>query len=177
MEKELYHFGIKGMRWGVRRFQNSDGSLTSAGKERYNGGDYGSGKQSSGKKKKKIDVSKAFEPSIKGGKDKPNISPAEKVGREAGNIASNASKILESGSAIKKASKGKQSKVNDMSDQELRDAINRLNLERTYESLTAEDTSSGMAYANEILAIVGSVTGIAGSVAAIISTINAITKG
>lgn len=176
MEKELYHFGIKGMKWGVRRFQNSDGSLTSAGKERYNGGDYGSGKQFSGKKKK-IDVSKAFEPSIKGGKDKPNISPAEKVGREAGNIASNASKILESGSAIKKASKGKQSKVNDMSDQELRDAINRLNLERTYESLTAKDTSSGMAYANEILAIVGSVTGIAGSVAAIISTINAITKG
>ena len=176
MEKELYHFGIKGMRWGVRRFQNSDGSLTSAGKERYNGGDYGSGKQSSGKKKK-IDVSKAFEPSIKGGKDKPNISPAEKVSREAGTIAGNASKILESGSAITKASKGKQSKVNDMSDQELRDAINRLNLERTYESLTAKDTSSGMAYTNEILAIVGSVTGIAGSVAAIISTINAITKG
>lgn len=31
----LAHHGIKGMKWGVRRFQNSDGSLTSAGKERY----------------------------------------------------------------------------------------------------------------------------------------------
>ena len=30
---ELYHHGIKGQKWGVRRFQNSDGSLTSAGKK------------------------------------------------------------------------------------------------------------------------------------------------
>ncbi len=32
---ELYHFGIPGMRWGIRRFQNQDGSLTAAGRERY----------------------------------------------------------------------------------------------------------------------------------------------
>lgn len=32
---ELYHHGIKGMRWGVRRFQKKDGSLTPAGKKRY----------------------------------------------------------------------------------------------------------------------------------------------
>ena len=32
---ELYHHGIKGQKWGVRRFQNSDGSLTKAGRERY----------------------------------------------------------------------------------------------------------------------------------------------
>lgn len=30
---ELYHHGIKGQRWGVRRFQNEDGSLTSRGKK------------------------------------------------------------------------------------------------------------------------------------------------
>ena len=32
---ELYHWGIKGMKWGVRRFQKKDGSLTPAGKKRY----------------------------------------------------------------------------------------------------------------------------------------------
>ena len=34
METELYHHGIKGQRWGVRRYQNPDGSLTLAGKKR-----------------------------------------------------------------------------------------------------------------------------------------------
>jgi len=32
---ELYHHGIKGQKWGVRRFQNPDGSLTLEGRERY----------------------------------------------------------------------------------------------------------------------------------------------
>ena len=33
---ELYHHGIKGMKWGIRRYQNEDGSLTPEGKVRYN---------------------------------------------------------------------------------------------------------------------------------------------
>lgn len=35
-ENVLYHHGIKGQKWGVRRFQNKDGSLTNNGKKRYN---------------------------------------------------------------------------------------------------------------------------------------------
>ena len=37
-QNELYHHGIKGMKWGVRRFQKEDGSLTAAGKKRYDDG-------------------------------------------------------------------------------------------------------------------------------------------
>lgn len=36
MNNELEHHGILGMKWGVRRYQNEDGSLTAAGKKRYN---------------------------------------------------------------------------------------------------------------------------------------------
>lgn len=43
---ELYHWGIKGMKWGVRRYQNKDGTLTAAGKKHYAGdGNAGSDEQ------------------------------------------------------------------------------------------------------------------------------------
>lgn len=34
-ETELYHHGVKGQKWGVRRYQNADGSYTAAGRKRY----------------------------------------------------------------------------------------------------------------------------------------------
>ena len=39
-EEELYHWGIKGMKWGVRRYQNEDGTLTESGRRRLEKADY-----------------------------------------------------------------------------------------------------------------------------------------
>lgn len=39
-QDELWHWGIKGMKWGVRRYQNKDGTLTTEGKKRYQQDDH-----------------------------------------------------------------------------------------------------------------------------------------
>ena len=56
MYDDLQHHGIKGQKWGIRRFQKKDGSLTPAGKERYDDDDSTKPK----KKSKPVRVAKAF---------------------------------------------------------------------------------------------------------------------
>lgn len=56
---ELYHYGIKGMKWGVRRFQDKSGRLTAAGKERYSEDESKERKGLTEKQKKAIKIGAA----------------------------------------------------------------------------------------------------------------------
>lgn len=55
MENTLYHHGVKGQRWGIRRYQNPDGTWTNAGKKRY-GDSEGPEQRSSRSTKKKVAI-------------------------------------------------------------------------------------------------------------------------
>lgn len=67
--KELYHHGIKGQKWGIRKYQNEDGTLTAEGKARY-GYDETTGKLSKeGRKVEKSDRKTALKDAIKIQKD------------------------------------------------------------------------------------------------------------
>lgn len=152
----LCHHGIKGQKWGVRRYQNPDGSLTAAGAKR---------------EKRQAMVDKAFTKSIKNGKDKEAISPAEKILKDTSNAIDNSVKLTNSISNMRAEKNGRKSGVGQMTDEELRSAINRMNLERQYNSLSQERVSSGMSYVKDTLGIVGSTVGITASVVGIVSTI------
>lgn len=53
-DEYLAHHGILGMKWGVRRYQNKDGSLTPEGRKRYGDGDIDSGNESVDAKKARV---------------------------------------------------------------------------------------------------------------------------
>ena len=66
--------------------------------------------------------------------------------------------------------------MSQMSDAELRNRINRMQMERQYKSLTAADTKTGWDKAAEILDVVGSLTAIAVSAATVGTTLYQLRK-
>ena len=123
-EEELRHHGIKGQKWGVRRYQNEDGSLTAKGKQRY-GTQENFEKQYPQETKKKMKEAKREVDVYKDAAGKAQRGMEE--GRQKKN---------------KKQREDVEADVREraykMSDQELRDAVNRLNMEERYAQVMRE---------------------------------------
>lgn len=113
----LQHYGVLGMRWGVRRYQSKDGSLTPAGKKRY---------------QKEMDKLKKEERMLKNKqKTKAMIDKLDKKRQSVDELKGK----------DKKQSVPKKKKIKDLSDDELRNLVNRLEMERKLESLIRAESS------------------------------------
>lgn len=154
---ELKHYGIKGMKWGVRRYQNSDGTLTTEGEKRYS---RDKRENAAKKKENRIDLSEP-DPQRWVKEDlertKRTVNANEDLVREL--------KKLEQTTTPK--STQKRLDLSGMSDKEMRDKINRELLEQQYNRLFADTStaqvSKGRAALKETLEVAGSVLAIAGS--------------
>ena len=178
---ELYHHGIKGMRWGVRRFQNSDGSLTSAGKRRYGTeGQYEEQRRINNRmlsvvlptfKNRLVDFNNSLTTSMIGpGKSDRAVNDRmmEKIrpGFTKKNALLDFNKKVSSQENLhdyyKKAHERKNVKT--MSDNELREVLNRFDMKKRYESINTNTVNNGKKYASKVLnsaATVAAVTGTA----------------
>lgn len=164
---ELYHWGIKGMKWGVRRYQNADGSLTPAGKKRYDQeadrGDYNQtrsdGTRFKQTKKGKIETLSA-DPTKYAKEDNEALRGVLNESRGL----TNALKTANEASIRRTKNNRPKMDLSNMSDKEMRDQINRAILEKQYSDMFAPQKSTrGREYVNDILDGVGSVLGVGAS--------------
>ena len=155
----LRHHGIKGMRWGVRRYQNADGSLTDAGKRRYERdarennwmiGDDGIARSTG----RNPDANKWV---------KEDLNRSRTLSNESASLVRNLESVNNRAIQKQKENRTKMD-LSKMSEKEMRDRINRAMLERQYNDMFNPPTvSKGRTYAKEVLETVGSTLAITSS--------------
>lgn len=128
-DNELYHSGILGMRWGIRRFQRKDGSLTAEGRKRYSDGKADS--NSNSKPKAMLTVTK---PKVKTEAEKK----AELEAKKKEILSSRSAKKIYENAGL-------------FSDQELAAAFNRLTTEKNIKALIPAEVSKGERIANKFI--------------------------
>lgn len=176
---ELCHYGIKGQKWGVRRFQNSDGSYTSEGKRRAQQQE----KKDPVKEMKDEDLRKAItrlslENKYKDLTKKPTQPSKLESTKKAVDATSelvNRAKKMDQDS--RKAAKKERMDLSKKTDKELREQINRELLERQYNDLfSKESVSKGRRYLSDVLDNAGTVLAVGSSALSIALAIQQLQK-
>lgn len=126
---ELVHWGTKGMRWGVRRYQNRDGTLTNAGKKRYN---------------KELEKLREEARTIKNKK-----ATEAKIDRL--NTLKNKIDNEKNKNTNEPNQESTKRSVRDMSDEELKSIVTRLQFEQRYRELNPKQVSAGKKFATDML--------------------------
>lgn len=140
LENELYHHGTRGMKWGIRRYQNKDGTLTTAGKKRY---------------AKEMDKLKEEQKVLKNKqRTQAKIDKLEQLRKDNENIKKGMNKPVKNddGTITKRQASAKK-----LSTEELTERINRMDLEKNYKRLQTETSSvsKGKKIAYDVLEKVG----------------------
>lgn len=147
MEYYLVHSRTKGSKNGVRRFQNPDGTGTPLGLER---------RRNEYKRSKGLSINtKELSKGINSTKDVVNNARSQRA---------NNKRVKEKVTALEEAKT--------MTDKELRDRLNRLNLENNYvNAVSQQSVNNGSDTVDKILYYTGAVLGIAGSAVSIYASV------
>ena len=138
-ESELYHHGIRGMKWGIRRYQNADGSLTAAGKKRYINPDGTLNKR--GQKYYAKESERLKNERRKLTNQKKTNAQFEKLDAKR-----KANADLKDQLNPKKPETPKKKSISEMSDEELNEAISRARMEDAYRQLRPEPVNEKSAF-------------------------------
>ena len=151
-DKVLVHWGIKGQRWGVRRYQNKDGSLTPQGQKRYDRDMRENAGKKKGQKVGQADPHRWV---------KEDMTRSKKLIDETSQLTDKLSRANDT--AIKNTPKSRMD-LSNMTDKEMRERINRELLERQYNDVfNPQKVSKGREYAKSTLETAGVVLGVTSS--------------
>lgn len=153
-QNELYHHGVLGMKWGKRRYQNKDGSLTSAGQKRYARDQRENSYKKKGNKVSQADPDRWVREDLE--RSKRLSDSSKSLSYDLKNANDNAMR--------KSARRKNNMDLSKMSDKEMRDQINRAILERQYNDMfNPKQVSKGRQVVSSILESAGSALAITGS--------------